>query len=433
MKTRIGIAVLAACVSGAIAAGAPAPRDGADEAFRRFWDAKNLQEAAKAADRVAKSGVSFDAALERLKAGRPYAKDAPVGAIKASRRTPDGEFNYVVHVPSNYDPSRRYQVRVFLHGGVMRPDPTPRGNGAIPLEGAEQIYVLPSGWLDAPWWNDLQIENVEAILDSVKRAYNVDENRIALSGVSDGATGLYYLAMRDTTPFASFLPLNGYLMVLTSTELHLTADLFPNNLVNKPFFVVNGGRDPLYPIRVVEPYVRHLQSRGVRIQYVPQPEAGHNTQWWPTVRDTFETFVREHPRVPLPEKLTWESAELQKSGRAHWLIIDKLGSRDKNEAPLPDANEAGAGHLFKHERRSGRVDLVRTGNVVDATTRGVSEFTLLLSPDAFDLSQPVKVVVNGRVTFNGAVEKSVATLLKWAAHDNDRTMLFGAELRVRVP
>jgi hypothetical protein len=39
-------------------------------------------------------------------------------------------------------------------------------------------------------------------------------------------------------------------------------------------------------------------------------------------------------------------------------------------------------------------------------------------------------VVNGRPAFDGKVEKSVATLLKYAAIDNDRTMLFGAELRL---
>ena len=61
-----------------------------------------------------------------------------------------------------------------------------------------------------------QLENLDAILDTVKRTYNVDENRVVLSGVSDGATGLYYVAMRDTTPFASFLPLNGFMMVLAN-------------------------------------------------------------------------------------------------------------------------------------------------------------------------------------------------------------------------
>ena len=53
---------------------------------------------------------------------------------------------------------------------------------------------------------------------------------------------------------------------------------------------------------------------------------------------------------------------------------------------------------------------MRTGNTVEATTDGVWEFTLLISPDAFDLSKPIKVVANGRVVFDGRVEPSLATL-----------------------
>jgi hypothetical protein len=29
-------------------------------------------------------------------------------------------------------------------------------------------------------------------------------------------TSAYYVAMRDTTPYASFLPLNGYIMILAT-------------------------------------------------------------------------------------------------------------------------------------------------------------------------------------------------------------------------
>jgi hypothetical protein len=75
----------------------------------------------------------------------------------------------------------------------------------------------------------------------------------------------------------------------------------------------------------------------------------------------------------------------------------------------------------------------RTGNRVDATTSGVGAFTLLLSPDQFDFSRPVTVTVNGRPVFGAAVQKDVRTLMKWAARDNDRTMLFAAELTVEVP
>lgn len=37
-------------------------------------------------------------------------------------------------------------------------------------------------------------------------------------------------------------------------------ELFLNNLLNKPFFIVNGGADPLYPTRVVERSVENLKE-----------------------------------------------------------------------------------------------------------------------------------------------------------------------------
>ena len=363
----------------------------------------------------------------------------------------------------------------------------------------------------------LQLANLNAILDAVKRTYNVDENRVVMSGVSDGGTGAYYVAMRDTTPFASFLPLNGFMMILANPSLGLREELFPQNLLNKPFFVVNGGRDPLYPTSAVEPYVRHLQKGGVKVEYHPQPNAVHNTAWWPEVRSAFETFVRNHPRDPQPITLTWE-AEADVGNRAHWLVIDTLGAR-RADRPLPDLNEFAAGAepnfgvrangmritsvmagsnadkiglkpddwvlsingrslpaaldlleflsiynpgdqltfgvsrdnkplelsgvfspetmtrvipLFPHRRPSGRVDLVREGNTVRATTRGVAAFTLLASPDAFDFAAPVTVIADGRTVYTGRLDRSVATLMKWAAIDNDRTMLYGAEIHVRL-
>jgi len=69
---------------------------------------------------------------------------------------------------------------------------------------------------------------------------------------------------------------------------------------------------------------------------------------------------------------------------------------------------------------------------VHATTKGVTAFTLLLSPDRFDFSQPVVVTANGREVFRANVQPSVDTLLKWAVRDNDRTMLYAAEIKIEL-
>ena len=408
-----------------------AQANGVDAAFEAFWDARTPQDAARLVPRITASGVSVDEALKRFKAGRPYSAKVPRGVVRTSYDVNGVEYFYALNVPASYDPARPQQVRIQLHGGVSRDGNGPRGDGTIgALAGAEQIYIIPYAWRDAPWWGDDQIANLRTLVDRVKRTYNVDENRVALAGVSDGGTGAFYVAMRDTTPYASFLSLNGFVMVLSSA---VGGELHPNNLRNKPFFIVNGGLDQLYPTRIVDPYVEHLKT-GVDLVYRPQPTGAHNTAWWPDVRDSFEAFVRAHPRNPLPDTLTWESAGLPLDSRASWLVIDKLAPRNGAEAPLPDLNRMGTRGLlmFENTQASGRVDLVRTGNTVKATTRGVAELTLLLSPDVFDLGKPVRVETNGQVAFEGLAPPSVATLAKWAAHDNDRTMLFGAEIHVRV-
>ena len=177
--------------------------------------------------------------------------------------------------------------------------------------------------------------------------------------------------------------------------------------------------------------------------------ANHNTRWWPDVKDAYEKFVSDHPRNPNPDKLTWEAATVggnASNNRAHWLILDEFGTAQGEAKDLPDVNDVNAsetaltaimgdtrGELFTgRSQTEGRVDLVRTGNTVQATTKGVTAFTLLLSPDAFDFSQPIKVVANGREVFNARVERNIKTLLKWAARDNDRTMLYAAEIQIKL-
>ena len=490
-----------------------------EEAFATFWKAASVDEAGKAVAGVLESGVTFDEAYGRLQKGRAYPANAPKGVVKLSRRTAAAEFPYTVDVPPTYDPAKKYQARVQLHGGVLRPEPGSRGDGSIgSLAGAEQIYILPQAWSEAQWWGAAQIENLPAIIDSVKRTYNIDENRVALSGVSDGGTGTFFFAMRNTTPFASFLPLNGFILVLRNRDLPLRGALFPQNMINKPFFVVNGGQDPLYPTTRVDRFINGFEQGGLQVVYRPQPEAGHNTSWWPQLKDEYEKFVSDHPRQAHPAKLSWTTDEVATRNRAHWLVIDKLGNPRPNEE-LPDLNNFDAGRepnfclrsngmrdnavlpgsnaltlgfqpgdvvvsvngrslprgvelieflslykpgdeltfvvardnnpvelkgtyqptmmrrispLFTTDAPTGRVDITRDGNNFRAVTRGVASFTLLLSPDVVDFAKPVTVVADGRTVFQGRVQKSVDTLMKWAARDNDRTMLYGAEVRVNL-
>jgi len=433
------MACVATAVVAAIQLGARAVPNAAalDRAFQDFLGAADVPSAVKRADAVVKSGVAFDEALARLRRGRDYSASVGRGLQSGHHRTFDGvEHTYAFVIPQRYDPSRSYQVRVQLHGGVGRAQP-PDGNrlgiNRLPPT-VDEIEVFPAAWADSLWWQQSQIDNLSKILDKLKRVYNVDENRVYLTGISDGGTGAYFAAFRDTTPWASFLPLNGNMTVLANPEVGADGQIFPGNAVNKPFFIVNGGKDRLYPARVVQPYVEHLMRLGTDAVFHIKTESDHNTEWWPEERADYEAFVGAHPRDPLPDKLSWETERVDRYNRAHWLVIDRLGDVPK-QAELSDSNLLHRGEtppvaIFPRGKPSGRVDLARHGNVIEASTHGVKIFTLLLSPSKFDFKRPVRVAANGRTVFEGLVEPSVATLLKWAARDNYRTMLFGAELNI---
>src|SRR3954465_1142443 len=206
-----------------------AARPDVNAAFDAFWAAESPEATAAALDDILKSGITFDGAYGRLKQGRTYTA-APTGMVRLSSRLQPGsiDHHFVLNIPASYDPAKKYQVRFQLHGGVggrfsNEPPPNAGGPGSTAaLEGpgdVAQIYIVPFSWNASPWWSTDQVLNLHAILDLAKRSYNLDQNRVVVSGVSDGGTGAYYVAMRDTTPYASFLPLNGYVLGLRHTEL----------------------------------------------------------------------------------------------------------------------------------------------------------------------------------------------------------------------
>lgn len=396
---------------------------GQDELFSAYQAAESVEERVRAGERLAHAGADFSVIHARLRTGRSYRMDVETGRVEWSRDGTGGRHEVVVLVPEDYDPSTPYRVCFYLHGGVNQPDAPRRGDSwwrrFDRFEGVDQISVFPASWRGSLWWQPSQIENLEAILDRIKSIYNVDENRVFLFGVSDGGTGVYYFAMKASTPWAAYFPFIGHPAVLSNPSTGVRGEMFEANLVNRPLYIVSGETDRLYPASRVRPYVDAFREEGATVVFRPLP-GGHNTRWWNAETARIDAFATEHPRDPLPERLSWETDEPALFGRFAWVVIDTL-SGDKR-----------ARGVFVHSKPSGRVVIDRRGNSIEIAADGVRRFTLLLAPDEVDFDEPIQVTTNGAVSFSGQLERSVATLLKWAARDNDRTMLFGAELTITL-
>jgi poly(3-hydroxybutyrate) depolymerase len=384
--------------------------------------------------------TALEQALARLEAGRTYGA-AKTGSITINTTARGQSLDNVLEVPASYDPAKRWPLRVSLHGGVGRTPPQLAGERTRPLSNRTpldgEIVLHPRAWETTEWWTGAATDNIAALVNLVRRDYNVDDSRIYVTGISDGGTGVYFLAMRDATLWAACVPLNGHPLVLANPDVGAEGQLYPSNARNCPIYAVNGGRDRLYPAASVEPFVDLFRRAGATVVWQVHPEAGHDVSWWPRERSRVQAFLAANPRVAHPASISWETERTERYGRFRWLAITRLGARP-SDVRLDDVNAVGmpAGRgtvLYDRTKPSGRVDAVRRGNAFDVNTRGVTELTLLLSRKVIDFTKPVQVTVNGRSVHDATVAEDLATLQTWAERDHDRTMLYTAALRVRVP
>jgi hypothetical protein len=425
----------------AVVTGQGAPPVDVEAAFRAYWQADDAASVERAARQVATSGASFDDVLKRLKAGRTYTAQA-AGVRELPTSINGVRLDNTLQVPDNYDPAKRWPLRVQLHGGVGRPAPGPGENGGRGLTNnripsAGHVVLQPRAWADAEWWRPNQVDNIETLIARVKRTVNVDESHVYITGISDGGTGAYYLAMRQATRWSACMPLNGHPLVLANPAVGADGQMYAGNLVNCPVQAVNGGRDQLYPASSVEPFINMMKKGGVDLTWHVYPDARHDTSWWPMERASYDEFVAKHPRPSYPARISWETERTDRYNRHSWLVINALGARSSDVA-LEDVNMFASGperqyELFDRARPSGRVDAIRRGNTFELKTKHVRELTLLMHADEIDFDQDIEVTVNGKRAFDGKVARDVATLTKWAAKDDDRTMLYGAELKIAVP
>jgi len=213
--------------------------------------------------------------------------------------------------------------------------------------------------------------------------------------------------------------------VLENPNYRVDGHTFSANLRNRELFIVNTSDDPVHPPSVIAPYLKRYREAGVRFEY-HEYSGGHDLAWWPQAIGELEAFLVGHRRDPHPDVVEWVTDRVDRYNRMHWVIVEELGS-------APSGREARRLASLTSEGSPGAVMVRRAGNDFEVETRGVRRIRLLLSPDEVDFDAPVHVTVNGKPAFDGVVARDREALLRWAAIDFDRTMLYGAELAIEVP
>jgi predicted esterase len=390
--------------------------DGAGAALvTAFWQADSMAARDQARDQLLEAAPDIATLYQWVKSGPVYSRDVALGQQESVRLSPDGtRFPYVFVVPASYDPAKRYAVEFMLHGGVSRPEWEGGGGwwrrGYDAFKEQDRITVVPASWTTAFWWEDNQAENLPAILSKLKQTYNIDDNRAYLAGVSDGGTGAYFFAFKQPSDWAVFLPYIGHPGVLRNSRSGPGHQLYFDNVMNKPLYIVNGEDDPLYPVSSVLPFIQRLEEAEVGHVFTAIENGGHNTRWMADETPKIEQFKLDNPRDPLPEILSWVADRTDRYNRNAWIRIDELDA----------------------EGQPGMLQVARERNEINITSDKVNAFTLLLNPEEINVNEPVTVNVNGITLFEERVTQDASTLLKWTEQSFDKEMLFTAELNLRI-
>ncbi|QDV24837.1 5'-nucleotidase C-terminal domain-containing protein [Aureliella helgolandensis] len=317
---------------------------------------------------------------------------------------------YRLYLPSAYDGEQKLPLLVALHG--TNGDSTkyfehPEYGGGIYKREAEArglAILCPSEGdpIGRPTeWRGVGELNVLAALQDVCQRFEIDRDRIVLTGQSMGGTGTTYLCCRYPDVFAGGIP-------LASTYGHLT---LLENLRYVPMFYVQGSDDwPIYaqdgPLRIM----KRLTQLDYEAELWMVPDVGHNTMAVSTPRVL--DWALQQRLVKHPRHVT-HRAYLPIHGRAHWLEIVSL--QEIGPFAEIDAEVTGRQDIVVHRLRN------------------IAQFILRPAPELLDLSADIQIrVPAAEATETIAVRCEPAEQVRLERKEDGRWMA-AVEARDSVP
>ena len=191
---------------------------------------------------------------------------------------------YQMFVPSGYDKSKPFPLIIALHGmgGDENSYFAVYGQGAFKTEAEKHGYIVacPKGRKPASMYVGDAEKDVMDVIAEVRRAYNVDPDRIYLTGHSMGGFGTWSVAMDHPDVFAALAPISGGANTPASMS----------RIAHIPQLVVHGDNDPTVPVERSRVMVAMGKKLGAEIKYIEVPGGDHGSVVAPNFPAVFEWF-----------------------------------------------------------------------------------------------------------------------------------------------
>ncbi len=434
---RAALLVLLLCAPLAYAQDEPEPVDRA-EIEKRIQQIRESErhDLRRAAAKKAVVGVSEEELLAIVRDGSAFE------AVESGRHnmrvlSARGRITMTpMFVPSGYTPETPVPLLLALHGAGGN------GNSLLPMwqEAAEELGMIVlapnAGRVNEGYTFGAGERNMTlAAVRTARRDFNIDENRIHVTGISRGGHLAWDLILRFPDLWASATPMIGGPRLSFSRGENNTR--FVENITGLTIRDLQGAKDDPRLVASLRMMFARLEELGARdARLVEFPEMGHEFQFgairWPL-------FLAKPVRDPLPQKVVRRVA-LPQEGRAFWIEVLKV-DRSVRDVLRPEVNPKKWAAMGESEQRAevfrqaegltARIEAEITGvGEFTVRTKLVKSFRILLDRSMFDPEKPVVVTVNGR-KHRKVVKVDVAVLAQDIAERHDRTFLPVAEVVLR--
>ena len=197
-----------------------------------------------------------------------------------------------IYVPEYYDETQSYPLIMAMHGGSGHGRGflwtwlnTARTNGAI--------LVSPTSRGDT--WSlmgpDIDSENLDHILEQVGGRWNINRDKLLLTGMSDGGTFSYVSGLRKSSPFTHLAPV--------SAAFHpmLLEMMDPGRIKGLPVYLVHGALDWMFPVDIARTAHAALLAAGADVTYSEVADLSHT---YPREENAkiMDWFLGDAPRTP---------------------------------------------------------------------------------------------------------------------------------------
>ena len=197
--------------------------------------------------------------LRRTSEGMQNAEPGTSGILSADNER-DKRGGFSLYIPEYLDPKTPVPLVIAMHGGT--------GHGADFLwswlrEARTRGFILMSPTSQQDTWSLMGEEHdlapLHGMLNFIRGRWAIDDEKILLTGMSDGGTYSLMAGCHENSPFTHLAPFSGVL----HPDLVMTGDV--RHIVNRPVYITHGTEDWMFPVEMAHMAEQQLTASGADV------------------------------------------------------------------------------------------------------------------------------------------------------------------------